>query len=496
MTESTIQEGRTAAAVSVIAAALLVAGCFGKRYAEKTDEVVDVPDSYGAEAPTVEGESLDRWCSDFDASQLENLVDRAYEENLDLRASWARLERASAAARQAGAGRWPSLTAEGSASRRPQPSLPENIDIDTTTLEVSLAASYEADLWGKMANRHWAAKLDRKAARAQVESMAMSLTSQIAEAWFNLVHQRAKKELLEQQIDISEQFLKSTATRLGHGQASALDVNQQRQQVETLRGQLATVEARIETAKHQLAVLVGDPPRDAVAAQRESLPELPDRPDAGVPADLLERRPDVRAAMYQLEAADQRTAAAVKEQLPSIRLSASLFYQAPTLDELFEDLFWQAMGTISQPLLDGGRRAAEIDRAKASAELRLYEYGATVLGALREVQDAMILETKQKEFVESLETQRESAAEIFRLARQRYARGAADYLRVLTALQSLQNAQQNLLDARRQQFSYRLQLCRALGGTWTRELEPPRALRDDSASRESDEQPTNSEASE
>lgn len=488
-------------AVAVLSCvAVLLGGCFGPRYAEKSDEVVDVPETYG-DAPTVEGESLDRWCSDFGAERLETLVDRAFEENLDLRASWARLKRAAASARQAGAGRWPTLTAEGSWNRRPQPSLPENIDIDRTTLQASLAASYEADLWGKMANRHRAARLDRKAARAQVESMAISLTSQIAEAWLNLVHQRAKERLLEEQIEVSEQFLQSTATRLGHGQASALDVNQQRQQVETLRGQLATVRARIETARHQLAVLVGESPQNAVDGERDELPALPDRPDAGVPADLLQRRPDVRAAMYQLKAADQRTAAAIKERFPSIRLSASLFYQAPTLDELFEDIFWQAMAAVSQPLLDGGRRAAQVDQAKASAEMRLYEYGSTVLTALREVQDAMILEKKQEEFVESLRAQKDSAEQVFQLARQRYGRGAADYLRVLTALQGLQNAQQNLLDARRQQFSYRLQLCRALGGSWTRKLDPPEQLREESgetadARRSPDNQAAPSEGSE
>lgn len=463
---------RAALAAGIVCIGLMVSGCFGKRYAEKTDEVVDVPDSYG-DAPEVDGPELDRWCSDFEAPQLEQLVQRAFDDNLDLRSSWARLEQAAAGARRAGSARWPTLTAEGNANRRPQPSLPDNIDIDTTTLNASLAASYEADLWGKLANRHQAARLDRKAARAQVEAMAISLTSQIAETWLNLVHQRAKEALLKQQIDVSEQFLKSTAMRLGHGQASALDVNQQRQQVESLRGQLATIRGRIETAKHQLAVLVGKSPQTAVAASRDELPALPERPSAGVPADLLKRRPDIRAAMYQLEAADQRTAAAIKDQFPSIRLSASLFFQAPTLDELFEDLFWQATAAASQPLFDGGRRRAAVERAKSTAELRLYEYASTFLTALREVQDAMILETKQKTFVESLRKQRESAKQVYQLARQRYRRGAADYLRVLTALQSLQNAQQTLLDAKRQQFSYRLQLCRALGGTWTRDLEPP-----------------------
>lgn len=461
-------------AVSIVVALTVpFVSCFGKRYAEEREETFEVPESYDEETPELEGESLDRWCSDFDAPNLEKLVDRTFEQNLDLRASWARLEQADAAARQAGAGRWPTLTAEASWSRTEQPSLPSQIDINRNQLKASLAASYEADLWGKMANRQRAARLDRRAVRAQVEAMAMSLTTQIAENWFNLVHLRAKRDLLERQVEISERFLELTSVRLGHGQASALDVNQQRQQIESLRGQLATIRGQIETAKHQIAVLVGESPDEETTGARQSLPNLPDRPDTGVPSDVLKRRPDVRAALHELRAADERTAVAVKDQFPSIRLSASLFYQAPNLDELFEQVFWQAMVAASQPLFDGGRRFNEVRRAEATAKTKLYEYASTVQTALREVRDAVILERRQREFIESLEQQQSSAQRVFDLARQRYTRGTTNYLRVLTALQSLQEVEQRLLDARRQQFSYRLQLCRALGGTWTRELEPP-----------------------
>jgi len=463
---------RWATRTALLCLAVAVSGCFGKRFAERKDEVVDVPESYG-DAPTVEAEPLDRWCSDFGSSRLEQLVQRAFDDNLDLQASWARLEQAATNTKRAFGARTPNIDGEIGVSRRPQPSLPENIDVDRTEVQASLVASYEVDLWGKLADRHKAAIFDERAARAQVETMAISLTSQIAEAWFNLVHQRARKELLERQIEVSRRFLKSTALRLGQGQASALDVNQQRQQVESLRGRLATTRAQIETAAHRLAVLVGEPPQRTVAGERDQLPEVPKRPSAGVPADLLNRRPDVRAALYQLEAADHRAAAALKERFPSIRLSAQLFYQAPTVDELFEDLFWQAIGTVSQQIFGRGIRWNETNPAEARAKVRLYEYGSAVLTALREVQDAMILEAKQKEFVESLRTQRQSAREVYQLARQRYSRGATDYLRVLTAFQSLQNTEQALLDARRQQLSFRLQLCRALGGTWTREMEAP-----------------------
>ncbi len=455
---------RFAAALS-----LAVGGCTGTQYADRADEAVEMPENY-AEAE-VEGEPLDRWCSDFGAPQLEELVDRAFERNLSLRQSWARLEEASAAARQAGAARWPVVNLEGSFSRQEQPSIP--VEIDQNQFNTSVGVNYELDLWGRMANLHQAAKYERRAARMDVEAMAMTLTSQIAENWFNLVHQRALADLLERQLDVSERYLEITLVRLARGAATALDVNQQRQQVQSLEGQLELVRGRQKTARHQLATLVGEAPGREVAGDRRELPGLPERPAAGVPADLLERRPDLRAAMLRLEAADERTAAAVKQQFPSIQLSTSIFTQAPNIDQFFEEFFWQAMISGTQPLFDGGRRFAEIDSAEARAEAQMYQYGQTLLDALREVEDSLVLESRQTAYIESLREQIESSEQALQLARERYQRGAADYLRVLTSLQSVQSVEQSLLEARRQRLSYRVQLCRALGGTWSRELEAP-----------------------
>jgi len=176
--------------------------------------------------------------------------------------------------------------------------------------------------------------------------------------------------------------------------------------------------------------------------------------------------------MLQLKAADQRTAAAVKSQFPTLRLSSSLFFQAPNLDELFEDIFWEALAAASQPLFDGGRRHADVLQSEATARGALYEYGSAVLTALREVQDALVLESQQEKLLVSLRAQRNSARNVYRLARKRYARGATAYLRVLNALQSLQSTQQQLLNGRRQHLSYRVQLCRALGGTWVESVQP------------------------
>ncbi|MFB6263334.1 MAG: efflux transporter outer membrane subunit [Bradymonadaceae bacterium] len=455
----------------MVAAMVIGAGCQTEDYSKKTSEVVDVPKSYREKE--VEGESLEGWCTDFGDPTLKKLVDRVYRDNLSLRAAWARLRGARARVKQAAARRWPQITAEGQVQRSAFPNLPERLPVDNTSYQTSVAASYEVDLWGRMANLHQAARLDRKAVRADVESMAMSLTSRVAETWYNLVRDRANVDLLKRQIETSRRFLELTESQFARGARSALDVSQQRRQLESLKSQLAQAKAQREIAAQQLAVLLGEPPQSDVGGDRRELPELPPRPDPGVPSELLKNRPDIRAARARIEAADKRILAAVKNQYPSIKLSASLFTQAQNIEDLFNELFWQGMVSASQAVFDGGKRFADIEEAKSQGARALYNYGQTVLEALQDVQRSLVRQKRQADALEHLRSELKSAERSLELARQRYRHGAASYLRVLSSLQSLQSVQRQMLDARRQQISNRIQLCRAVGGKWTRDLESP-----------------------
>lgn len=452
---------------------LFITSCIGTQHAEYSDDTVDVPDSYGD--IEVDGEGLTGWCSDFGAQKLDTLVDRAFRDNLDIRRSFATLEEARASARQTLAQRFPNVSGEARYQRTEQPTLPDAIQdqIDNNQYSLTLAASYEVDLWGRIANQHQAAKLSARAARRDAEAMAITISSEVAAAYFDVVYNRAREDLLERQLDASQRYLELTQLRLAQGRSTALDVNQQRQQLQSLEGRLHQIEASRRAASHQLAVLVGEPPQTKLAGDRDQLPEMPPSPGAGVPTDLLEQRPDVRAAMLRLKAADKRTAAAVKSLLPSISISLSPGYQAAELAELFSSFLLQGSASLAQPIFDGGQRFAEIDAAEARAEQALYSFGQTLLTAMREVRDALVRQTAQADYIESLREQRNSAQQALNLARERYQRGTIDYLRVLSALQTLQDVEQTLLDARRQQFSNRLGLCRALGGDWTDDLDPP-----------------------
>jgi len=475
------------------AASVLVAGCFGNRAIPDVKQEVELPEQF-ARPPVEEGVSinaaapkLNAWCSDFGQQELDGLVDQAFEGNLNLMASWARLDQSMAVARQSRATLFPSITADASAGANrqlmsattvgPNGQPTFNFEPDVVgNYRISIGASYEVDLWGKLAAQREAAALDVEATRADIEVIAFSLTSQVAEAWFDVLAQRQKRDLVEEQIELNERYVELLELRLAQGQGSALDINQQLQQIEQLRSQIETITQAEVLAMQRLAILVGKPPSAGMSMVPEGvveLPELPALPDAGVPADLLERRPDLRRSYKQLEAANRRIAVAVRDRLPTVRLSPSLFLQAIKVGDLLDEIFWSATAAISQPLVDGGRRAAEVERAEAAQRQAYYTYANTLLTALQEVEGALVSEHYQRRFIDELVKQKEIATVTLELSRERYSAGSIDFLRVLTALQSLQQIEQNLVDAKRRQLSNRIQLCRALGGTWTRDLEAP-----------------------
>ncbi|HRE92270.1 MAG TPA: TolC family protein, partial [Myxococcota bacterium] len=176
--------------------------------------------------------------------------------------------------------------------------------------------------------------------------------------------------------------------------------------------------------------------------------------------------PDVRAALLRVTAADHRVGAAIAAQYPSLNLSASTGFQSPDLLELFEYWVWNLAANLVAPLFDGGRRSAEVDRSRAVLEDLVLAYGQAALTAVTEVESALVQESRQRQHVERLDEQLKLARLAFGETEVRYANGLSTYLEVLNAQRALQQSEQSMLQAQRQLLSFRVQLHRALGGTW------------------------------
>ncbi len=459
---------------------MLLGSCRIHRVKEDPLPPVKIPEKFSRGGKGLP--SPDPWWKDFADPGLEQVVRETLSGNLDLGAAWARLQQARALAEKGGAPLWPSVQIQGNLSRTHQTFLGGgafgNISFTTDQYNLTAAASYELDLWGKLRDQRSAALLDLQASRKDMEALAMSLSAQAAEAWFQFQEARAQESLLRAQVQTSRALLELVKRRFGQGLATALDVSQQKQQLAALLAQLPPVASRLEVLRHQLNLLRGKPPNAGglPLGEEADLPEPPPLPPTGLPADLLVRRPDVAAARLRVAAADHRLGAALAERLPAIQLTPRAGYQGPNARDLFKNWIWTLAAGFTAPLFEGGRIQAEVDRNRAVKLERLQAFGKTFLQALGEVEDALARERRQRDYLAALEGQLEAARSNLEEARRRYFHGLNDYLPVLTALSSFQQAQRAMITAKRELLSYRVQLYRALGGDWTRRLGPPSSL--------------------
>lgn len=458
------------------ATVLLVAGCFSSQHVSEIRPGGldgDVPSAYANGTGSIEANAPSRWWLELDDPTLAQLIEDAMDDNLDLRQAFKRIEQMEAVARQSESGMWPQVEASASAGRSQRFSPPPIGAQTNNSFGIGLNAAYEIDVWGRVAALRDASQHDASATRYDAEAMALALAAQIADAWYEIRYQRARRELLLTQITIRESYLEIVELRLNYGQGTALDLLQQQQQVESIKAQLPLIDAAELTSQYRLAVLTGEPPGVVISDPPKDLPILPAPPTTGVPADLLERRPDLRSAQYRAASADARVVVAIADRLPSVRLSGGLSLSALDPVDLFDQIFWSVLASVAAPLIDGGRREAEIDRTEAVYDERLLAYGARLLTAMEEVESALVREREQARFIQALESQKVLAESTLETARFRYERGSGDYLRVLQSLEALQSIEQALLDAERGRLRIRIQLYNALGGTWTRAIEDP-----------------------
>lgn len=398
------------------------------------------------------------WWTAFGDPSLDALVDLALSDNFEINRAWLRLREARAAARIAGAERIPSLDLEAGGERV------ERDDTVTERLELGLVAGYELDLWGRVRSASDAERLRADATAAEIQAAALTLSAEIARTWFAFVESHARLALLHEQEAANAKVVRLLENRFAAGQTRAVDVLRQRQLAASTREARAAAEAEAATLGHQLAVLLGRNPSEGPGVVPGRLPALPPLPDTGLPADLIRRRPDVRAAFLQLTAANRDTAAAVSDRFPRI----SLFASATTVEEgaeaLFEDWATTLAANLVAPLIDGGRRRAAVDAARAREAQLVFAYGQALLDAFREVEDALARETAQRERIHALEEQVDLAERAYRQLGIEYANGVSNFIDVLTALTEAQELRRDLLQARREALEIRIGLYRALAG--------------------------------
>lgn len=445
--------------------AISLAGCATPRDTA-SPPVDDIPETFSdSGTQTVP----DRWWRAFGDTELNRLVDRALDGNFNLMTAYNRLRAARAVVRRESASMYPNL--EGFATGDVSRGEVNNNSTDDEQLRLGLTSEYEVDLWGRIESGVEAERYRARATLADYRTAAISLSSEVSRTWYQLVEQYNQLELINQQIETNRKMLKLIKSRFSLGQIRSADILRQRQLLESTREQRIVVESRIQVLEHQLAVLLGKPPQEGIAYRPDTMPRLPPLPKTGLPVELIRRRPDVRSAFNRLKAADQDLAVAITDQYPRLTLTGSLSTTDADAEELFDDWARSLAADLTAPLLDAGRRDAEVDRTRSVKYQRLYEYGQTILTAFQEVEDALIQEKKQRQRIRSLEEQIDLAQRTIERLRFQYLNGTGDFLDVLQALTEEQQLRRDLLSARLVHMERRIALYRALAGGF--EVERP-----------------------
>ena len=397
------------------------------------------------------------WWREFNDPYLTAYIQKALTNNFTIRQGIARVRQALAQARAGGA--------------RLKPELDGALSADTSrfadgdhseSYRLSLNLSWEIDLWDRLSSAARADALEYEARRDALQDLAFLVASQVATAYFGIIEDTLTLALLDRQIKTNETVLGLIRLRVGNGLASLVDIYQQKHQLAALTAQAPIVKARRTENINRLAALTGAPPVSLMPEVSSDLPSPASLPAAGIPAALLERRFDLRQLQQELLAADQRVAVAVAERLPGIRIGGSMGLKGAALagDNLFLSLFGEALA----PLLDWGRRREEVERTTAVVDEKIAAYADRFLTAMAEVENSMHTEERLREYSQALAMQEKIAGDTFREAKNRYLQGATDYLPVITALQSTQRLEQDMLQARGRLAINRIRLYRALGG--------------------------------
>ncbi len=434
-----------------------------------------------------------RWWAAYEDSSLTALVDTALAANLNLEEAQGRVEELAAQFRIARAPLFPSVTANGQGNYQNQPANtgiggaigggqgPDRFEF--TDYQATLGLSYELDFWGRVRSQRTAALSQYFATAADLQTARLSVISQTISTYAQIASLRRQVRLGERTVGLLEERVAVTEDRYARGLVPSFQLYTVRQSLQAAQADQPDLERRLYEAQSRFATLLGRFAGEQRALLPDSMtvPLAPEPVPAGLPADLLMQRPDVRGAALRLEAARQEIGVARAEMLPSLSLTGQGGTQSSELADLVDpgQVFASFAAQLTAPLFQGGRLRATLNAAEARYKQQAARYEQTVLTAFQEVKASLVAYEKQRRRYREVERQVDTARDAFQAQRDRYERGVGDALALIDAERTLVQAQTRLAGVGLAVVNARLALHRALGGPWT-DAEPvddPRLFR-------------------
>ncbi len=455
--------------------AMGAAGCLkvGPDY-QRPEFAFKVPTSYDMTVKNSPYANLDKWWEQFGDPQLNQVVGEVLRQNLDLEAAAGRVLELRSAFVVSRSQRFPTVVLEGTGQKQRSVSslsLPttQTISDERESFNLSLAAAFEVDLWGKLARSEAAAKADLLQAEENRRTVAQTVVASAVTSYFKIRALQRRLAVNQQSINAYHTSVTVVEGRYRRGLTSILDLRQARRSLAQAKAQRPALEQELGLAKQQLAVLLGRYPEilpdpdlgiDYLARMKPVPP--------GLPSELLLRRPDLRAAEAGLVSLSEKIGVARAARFPSITLTGGLGYTSGSLDNLFTpaNQLWNLALGLSQPVFNAGRLAAQEKAARARYTQGVASYAKTVLGAFGEVEGALLTRKQQQDRRKLLKDAVQEAEATQDTAQRRYLRGLQDYLSVLESQQTRYSLADSLVLNEQAILTNRVTLHRVLGGGW------------------------------
>jgi NodT family efflux transporter outer membrane factor (OMF) lipoprotein len=423
---------------------------------------------HGAAAPRASWPTQD-WYREFGSAELDDFVDLAVRDNTDLTVARERVTQADARARQAGAAILPRVSVDGNAtylSGHSQQGSGHELD-----WFAMLSASYEVDFWGKNRATANAARLQTDASRAERDTVALTLLGGVAGEYFQVLALRERLSIARANRDAAQKILAAVQARYDAGVASPTELASQKAAVYAAQIAISDLEQLEMEARATLASLLGRPPENFVV-RADNLGSLSEPAvAAGLPSELLTRRPDVVMAEANLRAAHANLAAARAAMFPNLTLSAAAGVQNPALPAIVNTIpgvgpSYSAIASLTQPIFDHGRLAAQRDEAQAKERELLAAYRAAIIASLVDAEKALSA-VQHLEAVRDFQKGTVAESErAFEGAQLRYQRGSGDFLTLLESQRALYAARDQFAQYQLARLEALVMLCKALGGGW------------------------------
>jgi multidrug efflux system outer membrane protein len=450
--------------------ALLLGGCMmGPDYFRPA---VETPPAWRLTEQNAKDLANTAWWEQFGDPVLNDLMATALRENKDLMIAAARIEEFAGNYGIVRSGLFPQVGAGYEASRQ-RNTLPGDVNSSTyNAYQVALSASWEIDIWGRIRRQTEAARAQLLASEEGRRGVILSLVGSVAGSYINL-------RSLDRQLEIARETAKSRGAsyeifklRFSGGVISLLELSQNKSQYDEALASIPPLEKAIVQQENGLSVLLGRNPGPIVRGKTIDQLALPAIP-AGLPSDLLERRPDLRRAEQNLVAANALIGAAKAAYFPRISLTGLFGFASLDLGNLFDSAskVWQYAAPISMPIFTAGGLAGQLQAAEATQQQALFGYQKAIQEAFREVNDELVSQDRTGAQLKAQKEQVQSLTQYSEIARLRYDNGYTSYIEVLDAERSLFNAQLQYTQTQQAQFQAMTNLYKAMGGGWVTEAE-------------------------